>query len=652
MPIITLTDIHKSFGPEILFSGLNHRFYANEKVGLIGANGSGKTTILRLIMGEIEPDIGKVVLRKGLRVGHVPQEPVFDGRRTLLEEMHAGLEDVLGLQKKMQASAERLTGLHRRELKSAMEDYDHLSRQFELAGGYAYETRIHTLLAGLGLGEEVYQTKTEALSGGQLSRLSIAKALLADSDLLLLDEPTNHLDLEATVWLEKFLRSYRKAVVLISHDRYLLDAVVCKIVETRDRKIITWKGNYSQYLSDKGKAELAHQRQYEQRAEMVRKTKDFIARNKDREGMRKTARGRKRRLEKLLKTDPDFLAKPVQKKKIRFKFSNRTQRSRLVLRAEAVSKAFGSLVLFEGLTFDVLAGQRLCITGPNGSGKSTLVKLALGQTEPTSGSIRMGPNLSTGYLDQHGRQLDPERTVLEEARAVRPDLSEEALRSRLGAFLFQGDDVFKKVPQLSGGQQNRLMLCRIVLSEPDVLVLDEPTNHLDVDSREVLEQVLLDYDGTIIFVSHDRYFIDKTAERLLVMGIDDFGVRSIGRFTFYSAANKVYTRYSEQTEQRLTEQRGRVQKAAKGTVRKYAKSRHVKTKAVAPSELNRFNKFSTDEIEQMITELEEEVVLLQEKFGQAGMYRQPALFLEHRTLFESKREELDLLYRVYESRIA
>jgi ATP-binding cassette subfamily F protein 3 len=650
MPIITLTDIHKSYGPEVVFSGLNQRFYANEKVGLIGPNGSGKTTLLKLILGETEPDVGQVILRRGLRIGYLPQEPVFDGGRTLLEEMHAGLEDVLMLQKKMQAAAERLTGLHGRELKAVMEEYDRLGRQFELAGGYAYETRIHTTLAGLELGEELYQTKTDALSGGQLSRLGIAKALLAESDLLLLDEPTNHLDLEATVWLEKFLRAYTSAVVLISHDRYLLDAVACKIVETREQKSITWKGNYSRYLADKSKVELARQRQHEQRVEMVRKTQDFIARNKDREGMRKTARGRKRRLKKLLDKEPGFLKKPNKEQVVSFKFKAQTKKSDLVLRAESVSKAFDTLVLFEDLSFDVLAGQRLGMTGPNGAGKSTLIKIALGQIEPTSGSIRMGPNLSTGYLDQHGRQLAPERTVLEEAQAVRPDLSEEALRSRLGAFLFQGDDVFKTVSQLSGGQQNRLMLCRLVLAEPDVLVLDEPTNHLDVDSREVLERVLHDYEGAIIFVSHDRFFLDKIAERLLVLGSDEFGRRKLGRFTFVSAGRNVYSRYSELTARRLAESGCEAEGLVKGPADRQVRSGRKKTKVVVPSELSRFNKFSTDEIEHMIIELEDEINVMREKFGRPAMYRQPALFAEHQALFESKCKELDLLYRVYELR--
>ena len=393
MPIITLTDIYKSFGSEIVFSGLNQRFYANEKVGLTGVNGSGKTTLLRLILGETEPDSGKVVRRRGLRVGYVPQEPVSEGERTVLGEMHTGIEDVLSLQRRTLSAAERLGILEGRGLKAAMQEYELLSRKFELAGGYDYEARIRVILAGLGLGEELFGTKTRSLSGGQLSRLSIAKALSKEADILLLDEPTNHLDLEATIWLEKFLRNYTGAAVLISHDRYLLDSVVSKIIEVRDRRSLTWKGNYSQHLAEKQKTEISFSRRYKQRLNEVEKTRDFIARNKDREGMRKTARGRRRRLERLLKEDSGYLNKPSKEKVAAFGFKGDVQKSEVVLRAEGLFKSFGSVVLFKDLSFDVLSGERLGITGPNGTGKSTLIKMALGQMEPGAGTISMGPSL-------------------------------------------------------------------------------------------------------------------------------------------------------------------------------------------------------------------------------------------------------------------
>lgn len=649
--MVTLTDIYKSFGPDVVFSGLNQRFYANEKVGLTGVNGSGKTTLLKLMLGEIEPDAGKIVQRKGLRIGYLPQEPVFDSEKTVFDEMHTGLEKLLLLQRKTLAAAERLAGLSGRELKAAMQEYERLSRRFELAGGYGYETQIRVILTGLGVGEELYDAKTRTLSGGQLSRLGIAKALLAEADLLLLDEPTNHLDLEATVWLEKFLRSYAGAVVLISHDRYLLDAVTCKMVEVHDHKSFTWKGNYSRHLAEKQKAELASLRQHKQRLNEVEKTRDFIARNKDREGMRKTARGRKRRLDRLLKKEIGYLDKPPKEKVIGFRFKEEIKRSDVVLRAEGLCKSFGPLVLFEDLSFDVLSGQRLGITGPNGTGKSTLIKMALGHMEPTAGSIRMGPNLSVGYLDQHGQELNPDRTVLQEAQTVRADLCEEAIRTYLGAFLFRGEDVLKNVSQLSGGQQSRLALCRIVLTGPDVLVLDEPTNHLDINSREVLECALKDYKGTIIFVSHDRFFLDRVAGRLLVIGSDDCGYRDVGQFNFFSADRNVYSYYADTAERYAAKALNSRRLSAKGHVSsKRAEDKKLKAKKATPAELRPFNKLSTRDVEQMIIKLEEELGIIEEGFGRAAIYQNPSLLAEHRVRFEKKRQELSLLCRVYELR--
>ena len=646
MPIVTLTDICKSFGPEVVLSGLSQRFYPGEKVGLIGANGSGKTTVLRLILGSCEPDIGKIIKRKGLRIGYLPQEASFKGNSTVLEEMHSGLEGVLSIQKKMQALAERLGGLRDSELNAAMAEYERLSRQFELAGGYEYEIKVQTILAGLGL-EELYDTKTSSLSGGQLSRLGLAKTLLYKPDLLLLDEPTNHLDLQATVWLEKFLKNYDGAAVVISHDRYLLDSVSCKIVEIESKKTVTWKGSYSRYLANKQKAMLRQQRQYEKRAEFVEKTRDFVARNKDKEGMRKTARGRKKRLEKLLLNEPEFLSKRAEQKAIGFSFAKAKSRSDLILRSENLGKSFGSLRLFEGLTFDILAGQRFGITGPNGTGKSTLLKMALGKIKPTEGSVKMGVNISIGYLDQHARTLDPENTVLQEVSAARPDFSEEALRTRLGTFLFRGDDVFKKARQLSGGQQNRLMLCKLVLTEPDVLVLDEPTNHLDIESREALEEGLREYAGTIITVSHDRYFLDRVVDNLLVIGTGLLGGKKMGAFEFVGGGDGVYSRYARLIEKRQAENNKQQAKERGAKKPKRAKPSGSKLKNTTPKELRKFNRLTTEEIEADILGLEELLTRLQEEFGDEKTYKNPALLAQLRAKFDDTQAELDLLYQVY-----
>ena len=644
--MVSLQNVCKGFGHQVVFDGLCQDFFAGEKVGLIGANGSGKTTLLRLILGEIAPDSGKMITRKGLRVGYLPQEAVFDGQKTVLEEMHAGLDNVARMREQLHVLAVRMGELGGAALKKVMAEYDRLSHEFELAGGYVVESRIKSILAGLEIGKELYDVKTSALSGGQLSRLGLAKVLLAETDLLLLDEPTNHLDLQATVWLEKFVGNYAGAAIVISHDRCLLDAIAYKIVELENRKSTTWKGNYTNYGATKQKVALQQQREYEKRREMVERTRDFIARNKDQEGMRKTARGRKKRLDRLLSEQPDYLAIPTQSRGIKFGFAGAKSRSDLVLRCEGLSKAFGSLVLFQDLNIDLLCGRRLGITGPNGTGKSTFLKMALGQIKPTKGDIRLGETLSAGYLDQHARVLDAEKTVLEEARSARPDLSEEAIRGRLGAFLFSGEDVFKQVADLSGGQQNRLMLCRLVLTEPDLLLLDEPTNHLDIASREMLEEALCDYNGAVIVVSHDRYFLDRVADRLLVFGVDEFGGKALGRLEF-TAGDNAYSLYSDKVRKRVAEKHLAEAIPSKTPAGKAQKkpTRPVET------ELKQFNKYTIEQIEKMIMSLEEKIAELQEEFGDEKYYQNPELLSSLQQHLRDGQKELDLLYRAYEIRL-
>jgi len=651
MAIVTLQEVHKSFGSEVVLDQLNLQLHAGEKVGMVGANGSGKTTILNLITGRITPEIGRVIRQKGLRIGYLPQEATFNGERTVLEEMYAGVDHLLRLQQAIHNASHEMESLAGAELQSKMKQYDRLSREFEIAGGYEYETRIRMTLAALGFEPELHDARTSALSGGQLSRLGLAQVLMLETDLLLLDEPTNHLDLQATEWLERFLGNYHGAAVLISHDRYLLDRVACKIIEVENRQARVWSGNYSTYIQTRDTVRLQQQREYTRRAEMIERTRDFIARNKDQEGMRGTAKGRKTRLKRLLKENPDFLDKPMEQKTIRFSFAETDGGSDIVIRCEGLGKSFGDLTLFTDLTFDVLRGERLGVTGPNGTGKTTLVELALGHIEPSAGSIRMGPSLRIGYLDQHGEVLDPNRSVLDEAWSTNPELVPEQVRHRLGAFLFTGDDVFKLCGELSGGQRSRLMLCKLVLSEPDVLVMDEPTNHLDIASREMLESALDDYAGTIIAVSHDRYFLDRVVEKLLVVGTDELGNRQLGKTEFVEATpmSPAYSAYASLIRQRLE------QKAAQETARKAEdKSRKaeqpIDPERRTPEELKRFNKYSIEQIEGMILRAEHELEDMKQRFGDAELYKNPERFAELQQDYDARQAELDLLYRAYDRR--
>lgn len=642
MPIVALNNVHISFNSQVIFDQLNLKIYQAEKIGLVGSNGCGKTTLLKLILQELQLDAGHIQQRKGLRIGYLPQEPVFSGDKTVLEELHSGAHLILSLQQKMHDSAEALSKFTGDELSSAMQQYDRLRNEFEISGGYRYENKIKEIASGLGLQEKHYSLKTSQLSGGQLSRLGLAKVLLADAGLLLLDEPTNHLDWDATLWLEKFLRNFSGAAVIVSHDRFMLDRLVCKIVEIKDRKANVFPGNYTNYRQEKEKRDLELQRQYEERVEFVEKTRDFVVRNINRKGTKNVAQGRQTRLDNLLKANPDFLEKPKHGKELNFKFAeveNKGKRVDAAINCKNLGKSFGPLKLFENLSFELFTGQRMGIIGPNGMGKTTLLKLSLGQIEPTAGTISIKPSLTIGYLDQAGVELDADNTVLEEARTVIPEMLPEQMRKRLGAFLFVKEDVFKKVSDLSGGERNRLALCKLVLSEPEILILDEPTNHLDIPSIEALENALKDYAGTIVIISHDRFFLDRTVERLIVLGADELGKTSPGKFEFIDGS---FRKYTELLEQRSLEQEAEKEtKPAKQTTQQ-------KPKKAAPPELKQFNLWQMEKIEQTIEETEAKIKELQESFADEKVYKDYKLLAQVQAEAKEKEQYLDLLYRAYE----
>jgi len=644
MPILTLNDIHLNFGAEVIFEKLNIQIYPTDKVGLVGPNGCGKTTLLKIILGQLDYDLGQVNKRNSIKIGYLPQEPTFTDEKTILEQLHSSAEDLLAMQQQIRETAEKISHLQGSQQKEAMLQYDRLNHEFELAGGYDFETRVKEITAGLGISEEHYGLKPSQLSGGQLSRLGLAKVLLSNANLLLLDEPTNHLDWNATIWLEKFLRAFPHAVLVVSHDRFLLDRVVKKIIDIDQHQSKTYTGNYSSYREQKELQKLEFDRQQKQRSEFVEKTRDFVARNRNFKGMQKVARGREKQLDRLLKENPDYLTKQRHHRNLTFDFAevqDKGQRIDIIIHCCNVTKRFGDITLFENLRLELYTGQKLAIIGPNGSGKTTLLKIVLDKEPPTTGEVKIKRNMTIGYLDQSGLELNNENDVVEEARSVVPDMGIEKVRSALGQFLFSKNDVFKKVADLSGGERNRLALCKIVLAKPEILVLDEPTNHLDIPSIEALENALENYAGTVIVVSHDRFFVDRVADKMLIIGADKTGKRAIGQHEFIDGS---FSKYQEILENR--EAQGQDKKPS--TNAKPKRANKDSAKGPAPVELKKFNTWPIEKIESEIEETEVKIETEKGKFALEEIYTNHKKLLSLQAEVDKLNEHLDLLYRAYE----
>ena len=514
MTLVDLQNVTTSYSGDPVFGEVCWQINSGRKIGLIGANGCGKTTLFRLIAGELTPDRGQIFRARGLKIGFLRQENRLQGDLTLLDEMLRSFSDLLAVHREMEeleatmaASSEEQGGAGLEEI---MRRYSALRDRYEHSGGYTFESEIKSVLFGLGFAERDLVKPVGVLSGGQKNIAALAQVLLFQPQLLLLDEPTNHLDIEATRWLERFLKDFSGAVVVISHDRYLLDRAVEEIVEMEPSGLQFYTGRYSSYLTQKEERLVRQRKQYEMQQEEIRRTEDFIRRNIAGQKTRQ-AQSRRRTLEKLERIAPP----PSERKKIRPSLRASGREGRVALAYERVSKSFSGQVLFRNISFSVQRGERVALLGPNGTGKSTLLKMATGQESPDEGLCRTGHNVRIGYYQQDLAGLDRSRTILKEVWTARPRMLEPELRSYLARFLFEGDEVDRPVGSLSGGEQSRVALAGLMLQEANLLLLDEPTNHLDIAARDALEDVLSEYDGTILLVSHDRYFLDRTVDRIL-----------------------------------------------------------------------------------------------------------------------------------------
>ena len=531
MILMTVQGVSKSFGMKSVLKDISLTLQQGARMGLIGVNGSGKSTLFRLIAGQMEPDEGSISLMRGTRVGMLTQEADIQSDLTVREELSRVFEPVREMERRLRALEEEMAQKHadEAELDRLSREYARLTDRFEDAGGYEWPSRIQGVLAGLGFAKGREDQPASVLSGGEKTRLCLARLLLTQPDLLMLDEPTNHLDLSSIQWLEDTLKKYRGTVLIISHDRYFMNSVCDCMAEISMRRLVQYEGNYDQFTV-KRQADIERQiREYKlQQAEIARQ-QAIIQRYRmyNREKSIRAAESREKRLEKM-----ERLERPVDEQHVRFSFEARRRSGDDVLKVHGLAKGFEGRRLFENFDLHLRAGDRVAIIGPNGVGKSTLLNIIARKLKADAGEVEFGANVDLGYYEQHQTGLDPEKDVLNELWDAFPRLDLDRVRSVLALFLFTGDDVYKKISMLSGGEKGRVSLCKLMLKRDNLLLLDEPTNHLDMDSREVLEGALEDFDGTILTVSHDRYFINRVADRVTAMHPD--GVKEyLGNYDDY-----------------------------------------------------------------------------------------------------------------------
>ena len=528
--ILACHGINKAFGEEIIVKDGSFHIEDHEKAALVGPNGAGKSTIFKIIAGELPSDSGSVILTKGKTMGYLAQHQDMNTDRSIYEEVRTAKADIIAMEQKIRQLELEMKDLSGDSLEDHMDSYNRLTAAFERENGYAYESELTGVLKGLGFQEEEFTKPVNTLSGGQKTRVSLGKLLLTKPDILLLDEPTNHLDLNSITWLETYILNYPGAVLIVSHDRYFLNRIVTKVIEIENGELMTYSGNYTDYSQKKQQIREARIKEYLNQQQEIKHQEAVIEklRSFNREKSIKRAESREKMLEKIKPVE-----KPIETNKdFQLKLEPATISGNDVLTVEHLSKAFPPQTLFSDISFEIKRGEHIAIIGDNGTGKTTLLKI-LNQVLPAdNGTFTLGTNVQIGYYDQEHHVLHMEKTIFEEISDDYPTLTNTQIRNMLAAFLFTGDDVFKRISDLSGGERGRVSLAKLMLSEANFLILDEPTNHLDITSKEILEKALNNYTGTLLYVSHDRYFINQTATRILDLTHHTF-VNYIGNYDYY-----------------------------------------------------------------------------------------------------------------------
>lgn len=628
--ILSCQNITKVFDGKTILNQANFHIEEHEKAAMIGINGAGKTTLLNIITGRLQPDEGVVSISKGKTIGYLEQNPILDSENTIFDELMSVKDYLLVMEQELRRMEHDMKHTEGEALTALMDQYARLSTRFEMENGYAYKSELTGILKGLGFEEAEYDKAVSTLSGGQKTRVALGKLLLLSPDIILLDEPTNHLDMNAIRWLEGYLSAYKGAVLIVSHDRYFLDRIATKIIEIDAGSVMTFTGNYSayaqkkeQYRANQMHAYLNQQREIKHQQEVIDKLKSF-----NREKSIKRAESREKMLAKI-----EVLEKPTEvRSDMHIRLVPAITSGKDVLDIEGLSKAFGPEVLFQKISFSLKRGEHVAIIGDNGTGKTTLLKLINELLPADEGSIRLGTNVHIGYYDQEHHVLHAEKAIYDEIADEYPGLTTTEIRNILAAFLFTGDDVFKLVRECSGGERGRISLAKLMLSEANFLILDEPTNHLDIASKEILEDALNEYEGTILYVSHDRYFINRTAHRILELNGQTL-TGYLGNYDYYL--------------EKKTEQNTEVQKTIPDTsVTSSAKADWQARKAAQAKQRKLENDLK--KTEERIAELEQKIEQLDAEMSSDEVCRNSAKLNELSSEREKLSEELDRLYETWD----
>ena len=629
--VLACQNISKAYGVTEILNHINFHIEAKEKLAIVGINGAGKSTLLKIIMNEEEADEGQVVIGKDITVGYLAQHQNSYYDKTIYEELLSVKQDVIDLQEQIRQLEQDMKHLEGAELEDALERYTRMNHTFEMQDGYAFESQITGILKGLGFEESEFNRPVGELSGGQKTRVSLGRLLLSRPDIILLDEPTNHLDLNSIAWLEGYLRGYDGAVIIVSHDRYFLDKIVTKVIEIENTQATIYHGNYSYYAQKREEVRLSKYRAYMNQQAEIKHQEEVIAKLKqfNREKSIKRAESREKMLDKM-----ERLEKPQEiHDEMRLTLTPDVESGNDVLLVEGLSKSFDGKTIFSNVNIDIKRGERVALIGNNGTGKTTILKIINQLLPKDSGKITLGAQVHIGYYDQEHQVLHAEKTIFDELQDAYPQMNNTRVRNVLAAFLFTGEDVFKKIADLSGGERGRVSLAKLMLSNANFLILDEPTNHLDITSKEILENALNNYAGTILYVSHDRYFINQTATRILDLSPN--GITSyIGNYDYYIEQQLVSTARSEEKAAVVKEE----------TETKKDWKRSKEEQARERKRQNDIKKTETriEELEQLLSSLEEEMALPENATNVAKL-------TEITTRQAAATEELEALYETWES---